>query len=308
MATEKLIWLILVLWLIIGPDKMNKFKKFYIVLLITCYWLLITATAQAARLYFESQEATVGTSGEFSVGVNIDADERVNAFSVAVSISGPLIPFDINEANSVINFWVEKPNWDKTTRLLTFSGITPGGFQGEKGRLLVIKFKTEGEEGNAVLGFDKKKTKVYLHTADGAEDSLELTELHLPIIKGKENIPVAIFDNDPPEAFIPEISQDPSIFDNKYFLVFATQDKGSGIDHYEVCEGNKTKCAIAESPYFLQNQKLDQKIFVKAIDKNGNEKMATVEPRYPMKWYKFWWIWGIIILGIVAVFITKKFK
>jgi len=287
----------------------TKIKKFLIILLITSYWLLITNTAQAARLYFEPQELTIGTSGEFSVAVNIDAKDRVNAFSAAVSISGPLIPFDINEANSVINFWIDKPNWDQTTRILTFSGITPGGFEGEKGRLLVIKFKAE-KEGLAVLSFDKKKTKVYLHTANGTEDSLVLEKIQLPVVKGKENIPVEIPDNDPPEWFSPEISQDPNMFDGKYFLVFATQDKGSGIDHYEVCEGSKTRCATAESPYLLQNQKLNQKIFVKAIDKSGNERMATIEPRYPLKWYEFWWIWGIIILVIIALvyYVVEKNK
>ena len=298
--------MILVLWRFIGPAKMTKIQKIYLILLIIGYLLLITP-ASAARLYFEPQELTIGTEKEFSVAVNIDADKRVNAFSAAVSIFGPLIPFDINEANSVINFWIEKPNWDKTTRLLTFSGITPGGFEGEKGRLLVIKFKAE-KEGAAVLSFDKEKTKVYLHTANGIEDSLELSELRLPIVKGKENIGVEIPDNVPPEWFAPEISQDPNIFDNKYFLVFATQDKNSGIDHYEVCEGNKTKCVIAESPYLLQNQKLNQKIFVKAIDKSNNERMAMVEPRYPLKWYELWWIWGIIILGIIAIFVAKKIK
>jgi len=287
---------------------MTKIQKIYLILLITGYLLLITP-ASAARLYFEPQELTIGTSREFSVAVNIDAKDRVNAFSAAVAISGPLIPFDINEANSVINFWIEKPNWDKTTRLLTFSGITPGGFQGEKGRLLVIKFKAE-KEGAAVLSFDKGKTKVYLHTPDAIEDSLVLEKIQLPIVKGKENIGVEIPDNDPPEWFSPEISQDPNIFDGKYFLVFATQDKGSGIDHYEVCEGSKTKCATAESPYLLQNQKLNQKIFVKAIDKSGNERMATIEPRYPLKWYELWWIWGIIILVIIALvyYVVEKNK
>ena len=65
---------------------------------------LLPFGAEAARLYFEPQELTVGTSGEFSVAVNIDADKRVNAFSAGISISGPLIPYDINEANSIINF------------------------------------------------------------------------------------------------------------------------------------------------------------------------------------------------------------
>lgn len=282
-----------------------KIQKFYFLIVVFSFSFLVfsLSAANAARLYFEPQELTIGTTGEFSVAINIDADKRVNAFSLAVSISGPLFPFDINEANSVINFWLDKPNWDETTRLLTFSGITPGGFQGEKGRLLIIKFKAK-KEGLAVLGFNKEKTKVYLHTADGIEDSLELETLELPIVKGKENIPVAIPDNEPPEWFSPEISQDPNLFDGKYFLVFATQDKGSGIERYEVCEGSEAKCATAESPYLLQNQKLNQKIFVKAIDKAGNERIATIEPRFPLKWYEVWWIWGIIT--IIAVFAIRR--
>jgi hypothetical protein len=267
--------------------------------------------AEAARLYFEPQEPTIGTTGEFSVAINIDADKRVNAYSAAVSISGPLVPYDINEANSIINFWVEKAKWDETTRLLTFSGITPGGFEGEKGRLLVIKFKAE-KEGEAVLGFDKEKTKVYLHTADGTEDSLELAELKLPIVKGKENIPVEIHDNEPPEWFSPEISQDPNMFGGKWFLVFATQDKASGIAGYFVHETTRKKDATlidtkdwteAESPYVLKDQKLRSYIYVKAVDKVGNERIVSLPPKYPLKWYELWWVWGIIVVAIVIIWL-----
>ncbi len=281
-------------------------STFCVILFSIFYFLLSAPLALAARLYFEPQELTIGTQGEFSVAINIDAVQKVNAFSLAVSIFGPLIPFDINEANSVINFWVEKPNCDETTRLLTFSGITPGGFQGEKGRLLVIKFKAE-KEGTAVLSFDKEKTKVFLHTPDAIEDSLILEKMQLPIVKGKENLPVQRPDNDPPEEFTPHIAADPTVFESKWFLVFSAQDKGSGIDHYEVCEG-KRKCVVAESPYLLQNQNLDREIVVKAIDKSGNERIAVVEPKYPIRWYENWRVWGIIILVIIFGYILWKIK
>ena len=289
---------------------MTKIQKLKILFLLSTFYFLLSSSAQAAKLYFEPQELTIGTTGEFSVGINIDADKRVNAFSLAISISEPLIPFDINEANSIINFWVDKPNWDKTTGLLTFSGITPGGFQGEKGRLLVIKFKTNLEAGlpsKAVLDFNKEKTKVYLHTADGIEDSLVLEKIELPIVKGKENIPVAISDNDPPEWFAPEISQDQNLFDGKYFLVFATQDKKSGIDHYEILENRKKKIEnrkweLAESPYVLKDQKLQSWIFVKAIDRAENERIAELAPQKKLAWYEYNVIWVIIILGIVLSF------
>jgi len=59
--------------------------------------------------------------------------------------------------------------------------------------------------------------------------------------------------------------------DGKYFLVFSTQDKGSGVDHYEVREGRFGGFSEVSSPYILKYQSLDKKIFVKAIDKFGNE-------------------------------------
>jgi len=289
---------------------MGKIQKIYIILLIIIsYWLLIAIPVNAARLYFEPQEKVIGTEKEFQVAVKIDAEKPVNLISPAILISSSLKLFDVIDGNSIINFWIEKPTFDETSRLLTFSGVIPGGFSGKEGNLLIIKLSVNPVSGGfAELSFNKEKTKVFLNTPAGLGDSLELNEVRLPIVKGKENISVEISDTEPPEDFKPEIAKDPNIFEGKYFLVFVTQDKKSGIDHYEVCEKVKTKCVIAESPYLLQNQKLDQKIFVKAIDKSGNERMAKVEPRYPMKWYEVWWIWGIIILGIVAVFMARKFK
>jgi len=122
---------------------------------------------------------------------------------------------------------------------------------------------------------------------------------------------------------VPEVSRDPNIFDGKWFLVFATQDKGSGIDHYEVLERRELKIQklgfskekslhskfyilnpwrVAESPYLLKDQELKSYIYVKAIDKAGNERVATLSPRNLLKWYEIWWLWGIIIIGIIIIY------
>ena len=280
--------------------KIFKFKT--IILLSVFYFLLFVLPTQAARLYFQPQEAVIGSEKEFSVAVNVDAGKSINAIQAVISVPKELTPVDITEGNSIITFWVEKPNFDESSRLLTFSGIIPGGFQEEKASLLIVKFKTTKEqEGKAVLTFNKEKTKIYLHTSEGVEDSLELESLTLPIIKGKENIIVKTDDNDSPENFKPEISRDPNIFENRWFLVFATQDKGAGVDHYEVCEGSKTKCAIAESPYLLHYQKLNKKIFVKAMDKSGNERIAILLPQKQSPWYQNYWIIGIIVLVVIAI-------
>ena len=114
---------------------------------------------------------------------------------------------------------------------MTFSGIIPGGFEGEKAPLLILKLKVNDraqKTGNqtAVLSFDKEQTKAYLNTPDGLEDVLELEKMELPIVKGKENMGVGTIDVDAPESFKPEIAQDPNIFGGKWFLAFATQEIG----------------------------------------------------------------------------------
>ena len=138
------------------------------------------------------------------------------------------------------------------------------------------------------------------------EDSLKLESLTLPIAGGKENIGVEIIDSDPPEDFRPEISRDQNIFENRWFLVFATQDKGLGIARYEVCEGSKRKCAPAESPYLLKNQKLNKNIFVKAVDKNGNERIAIIPAQKARAWYKDYAILAILMLAVIAYLIGKN--
>ena len=287
--------------------KERKIKKriifnFALSFCVFLFSFLFFNKTQAARLYFQPQEAVIGSEKEFSVAVNVDAGKSINAIQAVISVPKELTPVDITEGNSIITFWVEKPNFDESSRLLTFSGIIPGGFQEEKASLLIVKFKTTKEqEGKAVLTFNKEKTKIYLHTSEGVEDSLELESLTLLIAKGKKNIGIEIADNDPPENFKPEISRDPNIFENRRFLVFATQDKGAGVDHYEVCEGSKTKCAIAESPYLLHYQKLNKKIFVKAMDKSGNERIAILLPQKQSPWYQNYWIIGIIVLVVIAI-------
>lgn len=296
----------------------SKFKinlKFIIATFIFAFLTFNLSTVYAARLYFEPQDLVAGTEKEFLVAVNIDAEDSINAVSTAVSISEQFTPLDINEANSIINFWIEKPHWEEATRLLSFAGITPGGFSGKGGRLLVIKFKVE-KEGEATLGFNKEGTKIFLNTPNGVEDTLELEEIKIPIVRGKENLPLDLPDKEPPENFSPEISSNPNLFDGKWFLVFATQDKASGIAGYFVHEStrkkeitriNMNKWVDAESPYVLKDQNLRSYIYIKAIDKAGNERIAIVEPKYPLRWYENWWLWIIIIVGVLLVAVVLRF-
>ena len=118
-----------------------------------------------------------------------------------------------------------------------------------------------------------------------------------------------LWDGDPPEAFGIQIAQDQTLFDGQWFAVFSTQDKGSGIDRYEIHETTRaydvheldTKqipWIKAESPYVLHDQKLRRYVYVRAIDKAGNARVAAISPRYPLSWYARPEVWSI--LGAVA--------
>ena len=119
----------------------------------------------------------------------------------------------------------------------------------------------------------------------------------------------AMIDSTLPEDFQPEIGQDFSIFEGKYFLSFATTDKTSGINYFEIKEGKK-EWKKALSPYLLEDQELKSVIQVKAVDKAGNERIAQWEPsKEPFAW----WIVILILIGAgviwwIAYKIMKSFR
>ena len=145
--------------------------------------------------------------------------------------------------------------------------------------------------------------KTLLNDGTGTETNTTISNLQFVISgQGPASQPAVVEtkDIDIPESFEPMVASDPAIFDGKYFLVFVTQDKGSGIDHYEVREGREP-FVVAESPYLLQDQNLHKKIAVKAVDRSGNERLITLPPQKPLPWYENYIILAILI---IMVFIT----
>ena len=88
---------------------------------------------------------------------------------------------------------------------------------------------------------------------------------------------LALTDNEPPEIFQPQIVEDNLIYGGRPVLVFQTQDKGSGIDHYEVRIG-AGGFIRAESPYPLDKKAIGSVVYVRAIDRAGNERTVNVRP------------------------------
>ena len=118
-------------------------------------------------------------------------------------------------------------------------------------------------------------------------------------------------DKIPPELFEPKIQQDDSMFDNKYFLIFSTADKQTGIDYYEVKQG-ELGWVRGRSPYLLENQDLLGKIEVKAVDMAGNQRIVEAvlaqNPNQFIFWLVIFAFLAVMITAVIAIFKRKRKK
>ena len=127
----------------------------------------------------------------------------------------------------------------------------------------------------------------------------------------------AMIDATSPEEFKPEIGKASAVFEGKYFLSFVTQDRMSGVAHYEVAELRRTllggteekkEWKVGESPYLLEDQSLRSVIKVKAVDKAGNERIEEIVPPYKVTWKDVLVIILILIGAGVIYWIIRKIK
>ena len=129
---------------------------------------------------------------------------------------------------------------------------------------------------------------VLLHDGKGTPAHTRIVN-HSIIVEEKitinEELYVSVQDVEPPEKFTLYIDRSPEIFDNATFVVFSAQDKNSGIDYYEILE-SKRKIQnydsdvwnAAQSPYLLEDQLLESYIYVRAVDRAGNTRLAVHTP------------------------------
>jgi hypothetical protein len=248
----------------------------------------------------------VGVGSIFEAGVFLKTEgQSINAIEGKIFFPNDLVELtEVRDGNSLVSLWVKKPQVTEAglsaegAGEIFFSGLVPGGFVGEDGYLFSLFFEAQAKgqvritiAEEQILLADGQGSKAFVKQAPlvvSIEDIEKVDELS------------ALVDSDPPEFFTPQVTRDSSVFDGKWFLIFATQDKGSGIDHYEVREGG-LEWKMAESPYVLEDQGLGSDVLVKAVDKAGNEKVETLARQNLAKWYANYAVW-IIIIGIAFLF------
>jgi hypothetical protein len=318
-------------------ETMIKHKRFGVVLRTFSRGLAIITLfsffpffVEGAVLYLEPSQGEYHQNDTFIVEARIDTGGKcINTVKAIISFPKDLLEAkDFSTGNSILSLWLESPKIDQKEGLISFVGGIPGGFCGplpgepEKpnllGRIIFRVVSRDVSRSLAQIAF-RNDSQVLLNDGFGTQAKLTLKEAVFTILTEKLEVPKDEWqeelskDDIPPEPFEIKISQDPNIFGGKYFIVFSTTDKQTGIDHYEVKETRKRheterettrNWKRAESPYLLEDQSLKSIIKVKAVDKAGNERIAEYVP--PQRPLPYWVISPVAIgMGIIIWLIAK---
>lgn len=286
---------------------MTKVQKLKIFILLAVFIPFFATPVFAAEVSFDTKTREIKANQLFEVGVFINTDnEEINAFEGQIIFPKDILVLkEIRDGNSIINFWIEKPK--NQNDAITFSGITPGGFNSEKGLIFSAIFEAKKE---GVAKFEINDARVLRNDGTGSAATLTIAPFEVVVSEGvpaEISVLPKVRDSEPPESFVPEIARDESIFDGKWFVVFVTQDKSSGIDHYEIKESRQKFFAVfkkwlpGESPYVLTDQELRSYVLIKAVDKVGNEKVMEIVPKNPLAWYENYENWVMIIAGFLII-------
>ena len=274
----------------------------------------LSPQANAAMLYIDPPESTLNRGDSIMVSVRLDTDEAasecVNAVDAVISYPANIVPVDISLGESIFSIWVEEPKIDTEAQTISFAGGIPNGYCGRvqgdprlTNKLVNIVFRSPGfsvgagtaDENVAEIKFNPE-TVAYLNDGQGTQANLVAygTKINLSKTGGQGIINPwkEVVDEDAilPEEFSIALEKDRVAFGGKYYIAFNTQDKQTGIDHYELMEQPLAEFGTfvwgradapwitARSPYVLEDQSLNSIIRVKAIDKAGNEYIATLVP------------------------------
>ncbi len=307
--------------------------------------------ASAATLYLSPTTAELnrGDSVKLSLRLDVDQDECVNAIDGVVRYSENIEPIDISRGASIMSIWVEEPVIDRTNRTITFAGGIPNGYCGRivgdprlTNNIVDLIFQSPG----FVVGGTNRgtstdtatveiapETQVYLNDGFGTRTTVTSYPATLSLTSEPGRGAATPWtdqvaaDEQPPEEFSIELTRSENAFSNRWFITFNTTDKQSGIDHYEVMEepladfwdfrwgAVDAPWEEARSPYVLKDQSLNSTIRVRAIDKAGNEYVATLVPekgqqaitRNALIVYAFAGTFVLVLIGLtIAALLARR--
>ncbi len=304
--------------------------------------------AGAASLYIDPAFPKLQMGDAVELSVRLDTNEAeeecINAVDGVISYSENLSPVDVSIGDSIFSMWVEQPKIDKEKRTITFAGGVPNGYCGRvpgdprlTNSIVKLIFRSPGftiGSGNTGTTTGKveflPETTAYLNDGFGTKAELAMfgASVEMGNKPGAELVDpwreAVVTDTLEPAPFSITVERIPNETGD-YYAIFNTSDKQTGIDQYLVLEepiesrfsfiwGRADAPWVAtRSPHLLKDQSLNSTIYVKAIDKAGNEYIATFVPdqavrTMPLQETILFGVLGFLIIGIliISMFIGRK--
>jgi hypothetical protein len=277
---------------------MKTFIKTKLVIFIFIFFLF-SKSAFGAILELSTEKMILQQREEFLVTLFLNTEGQIiNTITGDINYNKELVAIEsINIGGSFVSFWVEKPKVE-TEGVIHFSGIIPGGLSTANGEVFRIFAKTIKEgEGNFILS----NTNLYLNDGKGSLIPVKNSDILIKINKELFNQVEKIKKyNDfiSPEKFNITRAKSIYLFHGNSFIVFSTEDKGSGIENYQICEFPNRNCVNENSPYLLKNQTPFYRIIVRAYDIEGNVREEVLVSR--------WFVLLVVFISILVLFIGFK--
>jgi hypothetical protein len=210
----------------------------------------------------------------------------INTLEATLIVPASVTIKSMSTGDSMVLIWIKEPALDAGTHSITFTGLTPGGFTG-KGAIFSFSGDFTREDLKQFSFRDITALK-----NDGKGTAAKVT---LSILSSE-----ASEDKLPPVAFTPVVGKSEDISDGASFVSFLTQDKGSGIDYYEIAmklfgSPDAKDFRTVTSPVVLTKPETFKTLYIKAVDRAGNTEVAVVPGpnRYA----------GIFVLVILCIII-----
>lgn len=205
----------------------------------------------------------------------------------------------VETGGSMLTLWTSTPKYNSDEKIIRFAGGTPNGFDKE-GVLLRIRLS---EPSSDTLKLSLIGASAYLNDGKGTKKSLSARSVTISLNGQVPGVlPKTTRDNTPPQFEYIEFGRDPSIHDGQYFVSFFATDNISGVDHYEVKEGQNISEVRQGDVYVIRDQSLGTQVYVTAVDQAGNKK--TVKALHEIHWWRI--ISLLIVVAIVYYLLRKK--
>lgn len=289
--------------------------KLVIGLVLACTPLRPHAQAEnnTAVLNFNGPHTTT-VGATITVQATLTTPTPINVVQSAVLFDGKMVTIENpSSGSSVLQYWQQQPNINAAMSAVSFTGGLPTpGFQGTAGKLIGFTLKAKAA-GVTTLSF-APTTQVLANDGNGAPLPTQLDSLTLRIEPPSAHTPPAPepADTTPPTNLELIIGHDSHLFNGDWFAVFQATDADSGIDYYEIAETKPDKTLPentdwqkASSPFRLRLQTESSKVFLRAVDKAGNQTIISqihkVKPFITTQQSRPWWLLAFVALLIILI-------